>query len=271
MLSYALVDRGNFGQVVSIDNDVEVIKHMSAMYQGDQRLKWYAYDIITGESLNSHSAEHLMDEKYDIIIDKGTLDAVLVEGSIYTMLHDVYRLLKPTGIYFVCSIFSFEMLQPLLSLPVLGYHVEYSAISDESDNKTVGNIYICRKICQLSRSESGYHAIDIEELAREEDRVMHDYFKSKQPILTTDKQQSIKKQFESFHLSKQDLNVENDHDITIEGDYITLTDAYRIMFGEELSLGYSYDLFLEDIQNFPLSRENHMNSTEAIEFLRIMQ
>lgn len=58
---------------------------------------------------------------YDLVVDKGTFDAVLVEGSTAHMLLESVRLLRPvSGVYLLCSLHSDELLRPLFTLPMLG-------------------------------------------------------------------------------------------------------------------------------------------------------
>ena len=76
-LSVQLADSG-FEQVVSVDNDGECISHMKKMHDGDERLRWYTYDMVEPESLSCSIKTDL--GKFDLIVDKGTLDAILVEG-----------------------------------------------------------------------------------------------------------------------------------------------------------------------------------------------
>ena len=79
-LSAQLADAG-FGEVVSIDNDSECISHMKKMHRDDERLKWFTYDIVEPESLQTdeHTTNIILG-KFDLVVDKGTLDAILVEG-----------------------------------------------------------------------------------------------------------------------------------------------------------------------------------------------
>ena len=57
----------------------------------------------------------------------------------------------------------------------------------------------------------------------------------------------------------------------IENVFITLQEAYTVMFENEEFLEYSYDLFLEDIESFSLNRIGYMSTAEALSFLQTMQ
>ena len=304
MLSYELVDKGGFGSVVSIDNDDEVIRHMAHMHRDDRRLKWYTYDILNNSSDCSCiskdicGCKHMEDERYDLIIDKGTLDAILVGGAICDMLYQVYRLLKPrTGVYFICSLFSREVIYPILSSQSLGYTVQYHTIcSGDGMSQCVNdpsyNVYICRKICKLSCKDTGHFMVNISKLAEEERIIMNEHYQMRSPLLTADEEGRIKQQFKEFvsidSIRRDDLKAGSDvinrsidnvsKNVSIVGsvsvdmiDFIPLPQVYAILFGDDHSLGYSYELFLEDVHNFTLTKENYMNSDEAIEFMRTMQ
>jgi hypothetical protein len=62
-----------------------------------------------------------MNSSFDLIVDKGTLDAVLVEGSVYQMLAIVYNLLTIGGVYLICSLHEQEMISSLLGLYIFTY------------------------------------------------------------------------------------------------------------------------------------------------------
>ena len=83
LLSIQLADAG-FGEIVSVDNDSDCISHMKSLHHNDRRLLWFTYDMVDPTSTP------LLDEVlnndlglFDMIVDKGTLDAILVEGLLY--------------------------------------------------------------------------------------------------------------------------------------------------------------------------------------------
>jgi ribosomal protein L11 methylase PrmA len=80
VLSIQLADLG-FGEIVSVDNDSECIKHMELLYGNDCRLKWITYDMV--DPASTTNADLGM---FNLIVDKGTLDAILVEGK-YLLKH----------------------------------------------------------------------------------------------------------------------------------------------------------------------------------------
>lgn len=63
-----------------------------------------------------------------------------------------------------------------------------------------------------------------------------------------------------------------ENQLEIDEEYLSLQQAYSVLFTANLSsLGYTWELFMEDIQDFPLLRDGKMNADEAIEFIRTKQ
>lgn len=90
LLSIQLADSG-FGEIVSVDNDSECISHMKNLHCNDQRLQWFTYDMV------DPSTTPILDELsnndlglFDMIVDKGTLDAILVEGLFHMTTYESY-------------------------------------------------------------------------------------------------------------------------------------------------------------------------------------
>lgn len=79
-LSAELADKG-FGLIVSVDNDAECIAHMKRMHSGDERLQWFTYDMVDPEASSASLATRNGLGTFEMIVDKGTLDAILVEGT----------------------------------------------------------------------------------------------------------------------------------------------------------------------------------------------
>lgn len=75
VLSIQLADLG-FGEIVSVDNDSECINHMKLLHGNDCRLKWITYDMVDPECSRASDLG-----LFNLIVDKGTLDAILVEGE----------------------------------------------------------------------------------------------------------------------------------------------------------------------------------------------
>lgn len=246
--------------MVSIDNDAEVIRHMQDIYGHDDRLSWLTYDILCEDGLSSvkgsvnadQNKSPLLSGSFDIIVDKGTLDAILVEGQICNMLANIYELLSENGVYFVCSLFASDIVANILAIPSLGFQVkQYALTTDQSScaMTTKGNIFISRKI-------SADHVVDRVQMSLEESTIMNHHFQFENPLLTTEKEIQIIERFRS----------------TSTG-YLPLSATYNLLFGEfdMVALGYNMDLFLEDVKDFPLTVDDMMNEDEAIAFIKSKQ
>lgn len=139
----------------------------------------------------------------------------------------------------------------------------------EEENSTLGTVVICRKVC--------HNEVDIDQLMLEEQVIMDNYFKVELPFLTKEQEEKIRDNFEGRFLALNskssstssivvDINNDNDHHICL-----SIRDAYNAMFGDEKALEYSFDLFLEDVESYPLGEAGHMTIAEAISFLHMMQ
>lgn len=267
-LSKEVADCG-YGEVVSIDNDVGCIEHMSRTFSNESsRMQWYTYDLVEHVG---HPA--MMDsrntESFDIVIDKGTLDAILVEGAVCNMLSEVHRFMKPGGVYVLCSINAEDMLHTLLSSPALGFEVSvYNSVSEEvcssaDDNKgrydlntnpsskAEGVVAICKKAEDAHRI-----IVDIEALAQQEQEALNFYFQDEVPLLTPAFEASLRERFQmaSTRLGTRSLPVDV---------------AYMVMFSDAERRAYTSDLFEEDLRKFGAVRE--LSYEDCVEFVRQMQ
>ena len=154
------------------------------------------------------------------------------------MLCEIYRLLKPGGIYFLCSLHCSELLGPLFSSPPLEMTVNFVGECGMIDGKC-RTIVICKKYQDIQPNLS--------EMERTESRIMDEFYQHSLPLLTDElkHQKSL-----SFYLS---LNEIHEH-IFNESSLLS-------------SIGYTFDLFLEDLEKFPSSRAGSLSYDELIEFL----
>jgi hypothetical protein len=251
--------------VISLDNDHDCIKHMSKQYAADSRLRWYHYDLVTSEGTHAEEVRGLT-EQCDIIVDKGTLDAIMVEGSCFQMLAEVYRLLKPTGTYLLCSIHKPELLEKLLTIPSLNFTVQFSAQDGSSDvssqlfSSEVKNFMGTVAFVKRKNPLIGPEELDFDQLASEEENVMNEYFKVEQPYLTPESESRIRSQFNEW-CDSSGMNA--------EVPSVPVDVAFTIMFSD--TSDYTYDLFLEDMVSFPLAAEGQLRLDEALRFIEQMQ
>ncbi len=254
--------------VVSIDNDPNIISYMRSQFGGDEKIQWQEYDIVENEgSLSSDE----YNDRFDLVVDKGTLDAVLVGGAVYTMLLDIDRLLRKGGAYVVCSIFGLQLLSALLGLKELGWEVLFHTMDNtELTADTKGTIAICKKINDTP--------ISPEALQKAEQIIMDEHFKNESPLLTPEYENNIRKRFQAVLVEKKKeaLLEERRKDNTLDS-----RECYRVLItAEEERLGYDYDLFCEDLSKFhdddsggsnTNSLDKGMTVEQCLEFIRIMQ
>ena len=99
----------------------------------------------------------------------------------------------------------------------------------------MGTVVICKKIDS--------NVVDKMLLKEEEKIIMDNYFKVELPFLTKSQVEIIKNNFEAIYLASKSDNANSDNfeNISIENNFITLHDAYTVMFENEEFLEYSYD------------------------------
>ena len=283
-------------QVISVDNDADVIHHMKRECCALPRMKWYRYDII--EDCGIPQDNELDNNGYfDVIVDKGTFDAILVEGVTHKMLSDVHRLLRLNGVYILFSINSRELLQSLLGLEELNFELLFY-----QDLKSSCTILLCRK-----KSD---HIVDAEALALKENAVLDHYFKSEHPLITEEFEVVLRRAFaaaagddgsgvgsgSSGESGASGGGIGNNsncgnscdgsskvggYDVN-DGGYIPLQQAHHIMFVQHNThLFYEFEMFMDDLQDMRVNASVNASVVlahrglicvdEAIAFLKAMQ
>ncbi|CAI5742151.1 unnamed protein product [Hyaloperonospora brassicae] len=148
-LSEEMVADG-YQKLVNVDVSDVVVQQMAAKYKEQaEQLQWQTMNMCALECSN---------EAFDAVVDKGTMDSILCgEGStanVSKMCHEVYRVLKPNGVYFVVSYgVPTNRLSYLenkeLSWKVTVHTVPKPTVSavqvSEADANAVHYIYVCQK------------------------------------------------------------------------------------------------------------------------------
>lgn len=265
-LSLKLRELGWFSVVVSIDNDQGCVAHMQQQHAGDTGMEWYVYDVV--ERSGSAAFVAASGQAFDLVVDKGTLDAVLVEGVCWPLLCEVRRMLAPRGHYLLCSIHSQGLLLPLLSTPILGLEVEHleDLFLTSGGAGEEGCSLLLHKTCD---GDGGLGTVDEAALASHEKEVMDFFYQEEQPLLTEAFVADAEAKFSAALQAKRE---------GCEGwtrASLPLAEVHALLFGgeREQALGYTLSLFLEDAANTPMQPavRGEMTFCEALDLLRDVQ
>ena len=252
------------GSLLSVDNDEKCVSYMREKHKADLQMKWEVFDMI--EDALSGNCDSMGECSFDLVVDKGSLDAMLVEGSITMMLLEVFRVLKEGGVYFICSLHAPALLRSLLEAPPLSYEVTFPALSSAKEEELSSVDGRCQTVAICRKCPGSHRSISTEDMSATENAVMDQFYQTSCPFLTPERRSTIEA------LMASSARVE-----TGEGEegaaspMVSLEDFHRCVFQEEMLLGYTIDLFLEDLEGFPLSQEGAITLDEALHFLSTKQ
>ena len=173
-----------------------------------------------------------------------------MEGTIYQYLSEIHSLLIDGGLYLLCTLHTKDFISPIIESSALQYDVKYYSFSSRISN--VGVVAVCKK-----KNGSVVNEMDLQAT---EEKYMNAHFKEDYPLLTEAKKDQIRD-----HFQKYSCNGSNS---------LPLEEAHRVLFdtdAEYSKLGYSYELFLDDISHFSLQNEGEMHVEEAVVFIMTMQ
>ena len=199
-------------------------------------------DHIDVDNYNKKCNELDEDNYFNIIIDKGTLDAILVEGSIYMMLVEVYRMLRIDGVYLLISINTRRLLEPILMMKPLRFELIFY-----EDIENHCTIVICKKLggnddnnddgsnddndlnhCgsrddrHQSSCNNGNKNSDCSSsyCMNEESAILNNYFQNEYPLVTKQIEASLKLEFYERYLTNYKYDNDNDGNHSHGYDYI---------------------------------------------------
>lgn len=231
---------GSFhARILSTDNDKACIDHMKWKFP-DSKVEYLHHDIIEDAGTLPNG------DSYDFVFDKGTFDAIHVEGSVAALLIEVNRLLKVGGLYVLITINSKPLITQLFALEGLGFSIRSIT---EIPNSVNCHIVIITKTgsCQLA----------LPDLIRQEKDLTNNLFRSYDKTLLS------KEKIASIHSAFEEQVGKDGH--------LEWKEAHKLLFPPEENFGYDYELFLGDVQEFPVSKPGFMTAEEAIEFIRTME
>lgn len=239
------LQRESGAEVMSVDNDVHCLQHMTSRFASNPKLRWAYCDLTEtkGAALDAVMAVG----PFDLVVDKGTFDAILVEGSSWELLATAYRLLKFDGIFVLCSLHGPDLLAPLLATPALNMQATLHPIGR---GNTSGTVAICRK----STAVPDFTPLNEAALQQEEQHIMDEYYKHQHPLMSHEKEVLLRATFAAT-----------------QQHHVPIDTVYAMVFDGDGALGYSMELFREDLVDFALSMEGHMSVDEVIAFIREKQ
>lgn len=140
-MSFDMLKEG-FDEVVSTDISECVIDKMKSMYGDEKRLKWVLSDC--------KNMKEFKDDEFDLVIDKGTLDALYcginAKQSVIISIEEIKRVLKKNSFFIDISFGSEEQRREMIECCVEGLeYIKTIKISNPKSNKKYNYIYILRK------------------------------------------------------------------------------------------------------------------------------
>lgn len=250
-------------RILSTDNDEGCIHHMQACFP-HSKVHYARHDLMEEQ----RKEELLGSGEFDFIFDKGTFDAILVEGIVSPLILEVNRMLKVGGLYVLVSINRAELLRALFSRST-GFSVQ--TLTDLP--QTSG----CLIAWLRKESES---ELSLVQLVALEEEVANQVFKA-ESLLTPQRLEEISHSFLCKGATIAQLEDAVEQSSAREEDqqrrekeerYLDFRTAHEVLFpAADSGLGYSFALFLEDARDFSWSRPGYMTCEEAIAFVRAME
>jgi len=240
--------KGLFAEVLSIDNDPAVIEEMR---QAEPSLRWLCADCCSAEAMSaalySVSPSLAAGGAFDVVVDKGTLDAVLCEdGAAGGFLCECHRALKPGGVYLCVSLRRRALLDRLLG-PGSPCDWTYDPRSAPGEAFTVA---LCRR--------QGSEPACLQAMRAHCDEALEAFF-AETPLLTPEREAAVAHAFAraapSGHLASASLS---------------LGDVHEMLFTEAEREEYTLEAFVEDaaVSRHARVDPTRMSLEEALAFLQ---
>ena len=265
------------------------------------RMEFWCMDY-TSESLPEDYSD-----SFDLVVDKSTLDCTLCSDCSATasFLTEIYRTLRMDGgVYLVISFHELDLILPLLrDLPGAQWTVTHTTMerqveclvynasgrfvacptdtsfsdaesTEEQNPRKPLNVLIARRYALKENSVDGFCEpstnLSLESVVQHVQDVNDRWFQDEQPLLTDSRIEDLRK---AFSTEKSDQCEE-------KSKYLSLENAYEVIFTQAEREHLTYDHFLEDWEAFCEDRGqgvlsggngNHVNFDLALNFLKANQ
>jgi SAM-dependent methyltransferase len=265
-LGEVLIQELGFDLVVNMDKDDETLQRMKERWRSRSD-NADSMRFLCSDWIQPDATRQLQDTKFDLVLDKSTLDCALCsEHSTAALLTLVYDHLKPGGYYVVISFHQIQFLKPLLQdCPGTHWDVSTQVITCQVedlirgttnkqpvDTTRTANVLICHK--QL---ESEGEKLDYATVETHVQTTNNYWFQQLNPLLSHARRAQLERDFEGIEMK-------------------TLSECYQILFTDQERELLTYEFFLEDWDEYckmhpSVTSVHHMTLAVALDFLNEMQ
>jgi hypothetical protein len=325
-----LVEELDFSRVVNIDCDREILDRMERRWKNkqgaadcdDDRVTFQCVDFvdraaalrIPSSQPNEHTDQDISnsttanaDQKFDLILDKSTLDCTLCSEDASTgLLRLVYRHLAVGGYYVVISFHHLNLLLPLLQdLPGANWQTRVTImprqiedligsstpqVLDEGKASTVPdtmlstrtvNVVICQK-------QNGDDLLDWDLVQKHIHATNNAWYQTLNPLLSEERRLQLERDFSVPPKAVDDTSATSVKSSSSQSlRRLTVPKCYTVLFTDAEREHLTYDNFLEDWRAYIVGQqeqrttsgsrdhttedEETMSLATALDFLQEMQ
>lgn len=272
-LSRLLVEDRVCSSIVSIDVSNECILQQKKKNDGEDKLSWITADLNNVDDMHSK----LGNSHFDLVFDKGTLDALMCEGDFAGYVHSVASFMRCGGAYILVSLHDAALLRPMLDFEAskdlelaIGRKLHFScmniSVKDETEiNRSFVTLLDIEDHQSSHRNSDMASAnqrdVDLNKIRKHLNDTLQWYMTENAPLLTQARENKLREDFRAMKLAR-----------------IPLDKAYQIMFSAEEQSEYTKVDFLSDLAAtnlFPQDAKDQNCDTLGLEdmitFIRINQ
>jgi len=238
-----------YPNVCSVDYDAGCVAHLEAEFGHREGMTFVVADMSKPQD---EPQQILANASYEMIVDKGTIDALLcVDSGCAGMLCEAHRMLVVGGVYVVVSFHSPELLAVLLTPSALSFEVTAVERISTDGGKHITIARLVKRGGPERRvpGEAGDAPAEAyQEVMRGCQAVMDHWFLTQHKLLTYDRRAALQGAWGG-------------------GAPKELARVYDILFSTNEKREYSHALFLEDVSEFKTREDGKMTLEEALRFM----